>query len=72
MGQKALNLLFGCRHRSISRPFTGIAGRTGADRAYVVCLDCGQEFRYDTAEWRMGGPLPKATAPVGGFQTDWR
>jgi hypothetical protein len=24
---------------------------------YVVCLDCGQEFRYNWAEMRVGEPV---------------
>jgi hypothetical protein len=24
---------------------------------YVACLDCGQEFRYDWAEMRVGEPV---------------
>ena len=56
-----LNALFGCTHDRITFPLT--AGRnqkpgTGAHRrTYVVCLDCGQEFRYDWTEMRMGEPV---------------
>jgi hypothetical protein len=40
----ALELLFGCWHRNLSRPFT-LSGWT-----YEVCLNCGKEFAYDRAE----------------------
>jgi len=29
---------------------------------YVVCLDCGQEFRYDWKEMRVGEPVAPRTA----------
>jgi hypothetical protein len=41
--------LFGCRHHTLSRPFTG-AGET-----YVVCLHCGMRRRFDLARWRPEG-----------------
>ncbi|MEX2264081.1 MAG: hypothetical protein WD696_19160 [Bryobacteraceae bacterium] len=34
-----------------------------ATRTYVVCLDCGKEFRYDWQEMRIGDPVPVRTAP---------
>ena len=34
------DLLFGCRHNHLSRPFTL------EDRSYKICLDCGQEMPY--------------------------
>lgn len=38
------------------------AAKPGVARgdAYVVCLDCGQQFAYDTQQMRMGARL----APV--------
>jgi hypothetical protein len=34
------------------------AGRTTASAgAYVACLDCGKEFRYDWAQMRVGEPV---------------
>lgn len=58
-----LNTIFGCAHNHTTFPFT--PGRSlrsssaGAHRhgTYVVCLDCGQEFRYDWNEMRIGEPV---------------
>ena len=41
--------LFGCRHYTLSRPFTG-AGQT-----YVVCLYCGMRRRFSLTRWRAEG-----------------
>ena len=40
----AFELLFGCWHRNLSRPFT-LSGWT-----YEVCLSCGKKLAYDRAE----------------------
>ena len=40
----ALEFLFGCWHRNVSRPFT-LSGWT-----YEVCLNCGRKFAYDRVE----------------------
>jgi hypothetical protein len=40
----AFELLFGCWHRNLSRPFT-LSGWT-----YEVCLNCGKKMAYDRAE----------------------
>jgi DNA-directed RNA polymerase subunit RPC12/RpoP len=50
-----LNLVFRCRHRRLSRPMTP-APKPGQGRqeAYVVCLDCGKQFRYDLDQMRLG------------------
>jgi len=37
-------IIFGCWHRNLSRPFT-LSGWT-----YEVCLNCGKKFAYDGAE----------------------
>ena len=56
-----LNALFGCTHERTTFPLT--PGRkpagNGAHRhgMYVVCLDCGQEFRYDWNEMHIGEPV---------------
>ena len=58
MLNSVLNALFGCTHDRTTFPLT--PGRkplgNGAHRhgMYVVCLDCGQEFRYNWAEMRVG------------------
>ena len=53
-----LNLLFRCSHRRLTRPVTPVS-KTGVPQgsAYVVCLDCGKQFAYDTREMRIGKPL---------------
>ena len=38
------NLIFGCRHHSLTWPLTV---RQPRKRTYVVCLSCGTEFDYD-------------------------
>ncbi|MGA3089260.1 MAG: hypothetical protein ABSD75_11655 [Terriglobales bacterium] len=40
----ALEFLFGCWHRNLSRPFT-LSGWT-----YEVCLNCGKKLAYNRAE----------------------
>ena len=63
MLETMLNALFGCTHHNVTFPFTpgrnlrshpAAAHRHGT---YVVCLDCGQEFRYDWNEMRIGEPV---------------
>jgi hypothetical protein len=50
-----LNLLFGCAHRHLTRPFTPM-GEEGVPRreTYIVCLDCTKQFAYDWKEMRIG------------------
>ncbi len=40
----AFELLLGCRHRDLGRPFT-LSGWT-----YEVCLKCGKKLAYDRAD----------------------
>ena len=40
IGERIYDLLLGCTHRQLTRPFT-IDKRT-----YCVCCDCGREFTY--------------------------
>jgi len=42
----AFELLFGCWHRNLSRPFA-LSGW-----AYEVCLNCGKKLAYDRADIR--------------------
>jgi hypothetical protein len=56
-----LNKLFGCVHRKTTFPMT--AGRN-LDRTYVVCLDCGTEFRYDWKRMRRGEPIKARSEPA--------
>jgi hypothetical protein len=44
-----LNLLFGCRHRPITRPMTPVHKPGTSAETYVVCLECGKRFPYDVA-----------------------
>ena len=45
-----VDLLFGCRHTHLSRPFTL------EDRSYKICLDCGQELPYSVEAMRLLRP----------------
>jgi DNA-directed RNA polymerase subunit RPC12/RpoP len=49
------NLLFRCSHRRLTRPVTPVS-KAGAphEGAYVVCLDCGKQFAYDTTLMKLG------------------
>jgi len=42
--RRILEIIFGCWHHDISRPFT-LSGRT-----YEVCLVCGKQFAYIRAD----------------------
>ena len=56
-----LNMLFRCSHRRLTRPVTPLV-KAGAPPAggYVVCLDCGKQFAYDTKLMQIGKPLTKS------------
>jgi len=56
-----LNLIFRCAHRRITRPITPVM-KTGEPQGatYVVCLDCGKQFAYDTREMRIGKPIDRS------------
>jgi hypothetical protein len=45
-----VDLLFGCRHAHLSRPFTI------EERSYKICLDCGQEMPYSVEAMRLLRP----------------
>ena len=56
---KMLDLLFGCRHRLITRPITPVhKPDTPPTPTYVACLECGKQFYYDTGNMRMGTQMP--------------
>jgi hypothetical protein len=59
-GDTILNLLFRCRHRTMSSPFTPMSksGKPPA-KTYVTCLDCGTHLHYDWTTMRMGKALPR-------------
>jgi hypothetical protein len=56
-----MNLLFRCSHKRLSRPVTPVArnGDSGGE-TYVVCLDCGKRFSYDTQNMRLGKQIVDA------------
>jgi hypothetical protein len=56
-----LNLLFRCPHRRLTRPVTP-ANKAGvpSGETYVVCLDCGKQFRYDFSQMRIGNAIDRA------------
>ena len=41
--------LFGCRHRKLSRPFTG------ERQTYIACLTCGMRRAFDPEKWTPYG-----------------
>ena len=59
-----VNLLFGCRHKRVTRPITPVhkVGESAGD-TYVACLDCGRQLHYELRAMRVGKPLP--TPPPG-------
>ena len=59
MIEAILNLLYGCRHRRITRPRTPFhTPGTQSGATYVACLDCGKQFQYDMEKMRIGKPIP--------------
>ena len=58
MIETILNFLLHCHHRHLSRP-VGLVRKRGLPQCepYVVCLDCGQHFAYDTRQMQIGKPL---------------
>lgn len=61
-----MNLLFGCRHHNMTRPITPVRkASVTASCTYVVCLDCGQQFHYDTTQMCMGKQRVTASASTG-------
>jgi hypothetical protein len=72
MLQALLAALFRCAHGKTTFPLTP-GSRNGSPRRgpaaplngpYVVCLDCGKEFRYHWSEMRIGEPLKVARQSV--------
>ena len=71
-----LNTLFGCSHERTTFPITPARKQAGIvphrHGTYVACLDCGQEFRYNWEEMRVGEPVSRrkyATATAESFST---
>lgn len=70
-----VDFFFGCRHRRITRPMTPVRKpRSEPGDTYVVCLDCGQQFRYDTAVMRLGTRIaaPGKSSKVDSFQSSYK
>ncbi|KAA6456271.1 hypothetical protein DYQ86_26100 [Acidobacteria bacterium AB60] len=57
IGRAIMNLLFGCRHRELSRAFTS-EGET-----YKVCLKCGARLRYSWQTMSLVGDSPSVKRP---------
>ena len=71
-----MNLLFGCRHRRITRPITPVhKPGTASEPTYVACLECGRRFHYDVNNMSVGSALPKPMAEYrpdcGTFQSQF-
>lgn len=64
-----IELIFGCIHRRCSWPQTPVNRlRQPCGEAYVVCLDCGAEWTFDTLAWKRGARRERqeVAAPVTG------
>lgn len=59
--ERIYDLLLGCPHRQITRPFT-IDNRT-----YCVCCDCGREFTYSLEMMRIVSPDDHRNADFPGL-----
>lgn len=64
MLQSLVNAFWGCSHRKTTFPLTPgrksigfVAPGAARHNTYVVCLDCGKEFRYDWSEMRQAEPV---------------
>lgn len=66
-----LNLLWGCRHRRVTRPITPFhkPGTQPGD-TYVACLECGRQFHYDLDNMRIGKPMP--TSAISSYTTHFQ
>jgi len=54
-----MHLLFGCRHRRLTRPITPVNKSKQTAMTYVACLDCGRQFTYDVSRMRMGAEISR-------------
>lgn len=61
IGERVYDLLLGCPHRHMTRPFT-IDKRT-----YCVCCDCGKEFTYSLQTMRIVAAAKHRSADLQGF-----
>jgi hypothetical protein len=61
---KVFDLLFGCRHKQLTRPITRVhRPGTPAGLVYVCCLECGKKFHYDATAMQVGPPVEPPAAP---------
>lgn len=58
------DLLFSCKHRRTTFPFTPVKRKTAGGEqeetpsgTYVVCLECGKQFAYDWENMRLGSAV---------------
>lgn len=58
MIDRIFDILFGCHHRHTSLPITVLRGKHC--KPYVVCLNCGAEFSYDSARSCRGERIDHA------------
>lgn len=60
-----INALFGCAHNRCTFPITETkhlhccSEGTSSAFTYVVCLDCGKEFRYDWQQMKVVGSVKR-------------
>ena len=56
---RLFNLLFGCKHKRISRPMTPTKRSAEPRDTYVVCFECGKHLAYDLETMRLGKELKR-------------
>jgi hypothetical protein len=54
-----IDMLFGCRHKRLTRPITPVNKAKQTAMTYVACLDCGRQFNYDASKMRMGAEISR-------------
>ena len=74
MVARMFSMLFGCRHRQLTRPITPARKpRAQPAACYVACLECGKRFHYDVHNMRIGAAMHAAAsgncAGSGNFQS---
>ena len=53
-----VNMIFRCGHRRLSGPMTPVRRPgTAHEDHYLICLDCGKRFAYDTRTMQVGKPI---------------
>jgi len=52
-----MHMLFGCRHKRLTRPITPVNRAKQTMATYVACLDCGRQFNYDVSQMQMGAEI---------------